>query len=60
MYKEVHTLEFVEISESVVLKRNTERKKKHNISFNSKYYILKMPSITLLTLSQPIVNTTQF
>ena len=49
LYKEVHTLEFVEISESAVLKHNTEHKK---------YYILKMPAITLFTLSKPTVNTT--
>ena len=57
IYKEVHTLAFAEISESVVLKHNTEHKKTHPL-FHSKYYILKMPSITLLTLSKPIVNTT--
>jgi hypothetical protein len=34
---------------AVVLKRNTEHKK---------YYILKMPAITLFTLSKPTVNTT--
>ena len=33
IYKEVHTLAFAEISESVVLKQNTT--KKHNISFHS-------------------------
>jgi hypothetical protein len=36
IYKEVHTLAFAEISESVVLKHNTEQKKKHNTSFHSK------------------------
>ena len=29
IYKEVHTLAFAEISESVVLKHNTEQKKNH-------------------------------
>jgi len=33
----------------VVFKHNTEQK---NTSFHSKYYILKMPSITLLTRQQ--------
>jgi len=49
----------------VVLKHNAEHtKKKHNPSFHSKYYIIKMPSITLLSLSKPIsfnnFNTTTF
>ena len=56
IYKEVHTLAFAEISESVVLKHNTEQKK--STTHHSTRYILKMPSITLLTLSKPIVNTT--
>jgi len=30
----------------------------HNTSFHSQYYVLKAPSITLLTLSKPIVSTT--
>ena len=56
IYKEVHTLAFAEIGESVVLKHNTEQKK--NTTLHSTRYFLKMPSITLLTLSKPIVNTT--
>ena len=36
----------------MVLEHNTEQKKKHNTSFHSKYYILKMPSITLLNTQQ--------
>ena len=42
---------------AVVLKLNTEHKK-HNTSFHWKYYTLKIPSITLFTLSKPTVNTT--
>ena len=42
----------------------TQNIKKKNTSFHSKYYILKMPSITLLTLGKPIsfnsFNTTTF
>jgi len=51
----IHTLAFAEISELVVLKYNTEQK---NTTHHSTSYILKMTSITLLTLSKPIVNTT--
>jgi len=54
IYKEVHTLEFAEISESLILKHNTEQ----NTIHHSTRYIRKMPSITLFTLSKPIVNTT--
>ena len=35
IYMEVHTLAFAEISESAVLKHNTEQKKTHNTSFHS-------------------------
>ena len=48
MYKKVHTLAFAEISDPVLL---------NPTSLHSKYYIRKIPSITLLTLSKPIVNT---
>jgi len=35
IYKVVHTLAFAELSESMVLKHNTEQKKKHKTSFHS-------------------------
>ena len=39
---------------AVVLKHNTEQNNNtHNTSFHSKYYIVKMPSIRLLTLNKP-------
>jgi len=49
-------LAFAEISESVVLKHNTEQKK--NTTHHFTRYTLKMPPITLLTLSKPMANTT--
>jgi hypothetical protein len=42
---------------AVVLKHNTEQNNNtHNTSFHSKYYIVKMPSIRLLTPSKPTAD----
>ena len=52
IYKEVHTLAFAEITESVVLKHNTEQKKNTTLHSTRNITSSRCPSITLLNTQQ--------